>query len=149
MAGLMFFGSDIHLHATISDRRFLDFLAEYPEEQEQPCKACGGCGWVDCPECGPGPDWDRDDECNECGTRRAVHCNACANTGLAVWSWWFNAHTAERIAIAYWNRLVAGVNNNPPMPGVIYRQQKSPVSSMAVVAADSQVELGHSSETGS
>ena len=149
MANLAYFDPEIH------DDRFELFIIEHPEERHNRCDVCEGIGWLECEDCeGECMELGKDHKstgkvCEFCNGYGALHCGQCANTGLAVWFWWFNREAIDLIKWSYWHCSLAGVNNSPPIPKQVYWQQKSPVSSMAVVAADNQVELGHSSETGS
>lgn len=150
MANLAYFDPEIH------DDRFALFIIEHPEERDNLCDVCDGIGWLECEECeGEGMELGNDHTstgyaCEPCCGHGVLHCDQCDNTGLAIWFWWFNSKTIDLIKWAYWDASLAGANNSPPIPGQVYwLKQKSPVSSMAVVAADNQAVLGHSSETGS
>ena len=138
MVDLTFFDPEIQ------DDRFELFIIEHPEERNNRCDVCEGIGWLLCEECEGGgrelgKDWKPTGKgCEVCNGYGALHCGQCDNTGLAIWFWWANSEAIDLIKWAYWHSALAGVNNSPPVPGQVYWQQKSPVQSVAVVAAADQ-----------
>ena len=113
--------------AVIRDTAFVAWLKLHPEERAE-CKQCDGKGYEACDQCD-----ESQDDCWYC-EGKVMLCNGCTGTGIACYNRFAVKREREERLLREWNEGL---------------KQKSPVSSMAVVAADSQVALGYSSETGS